>query len=530
MPFNQGHALVIGVGSYQHATALNVPQTAEDAALVAGILRDPLLCGYPAAQVTVLCEAEATRERILAELKRLATTVRQEDTLFLFYSGHGMKGKEQEQEKESYYLTTYDTQVVANAVVAGTGVREKELLEHIKAIGARRALLVFNACHAGALAPASLGEPTAEQPAALGEMLPETLTTALLSAGEGRSIITACREQQRSWFSRAESTTLFAQAVAAGLQGEGIEPRHGYIDLFGFYDWLHERVSGAVRRRWGEVQEPELTISKAVGVMALALYRGTAPSGELGPNDRPRTLGGVVREVDLAESERIYQQIVSGQGNVVAGRDVHQQNVSGQGHVVAGGDMTYDAHQDVRIDARNAPGFIYKPTGSVTQHYGDKISVGGISGGSGIAIGRGAKAEVRHVNMGGGEYAEGDIDKREGIFGGEFAGPTVGVLKGGTFQAGSGATPPPTTSGVTLSQALDEVRSAVAQAHEQHLTILAEDLDAIASSLETALNAEKVGDTKRRGEKLGRARNDLQALAQQQPGLSELAALVAGVT
>jgi hypothetical protein len=47
--------------------------------------------------------------------------------------------------------------------------------------------------------------------------------------------------------------------------------------------------------------------------------------------------------------------------------------------------------------------------------HGDRISTGNIEG-SGIAIGRGARSDVRDVNTGGGDYAEGNIDKRKGNF------------------------------------------------------------------------------------------------------------------
>lgn len=49
MPFIHGHALIIGVGSYQYEPRLNVPITEADAEAVATVLRDPQSCGYPAA-------------------------------------------------------------------------------------------------------------------------------------------------------------------------------------------------------------------------------------------------------------------------------------------------------------------------------------------------------------------------------------------------------------------------------------------------------------------------------------------------
>ncbi|MDW8213898.1 MAG: CHAT domain-containing protein [Roseiflexaceae bacterium] len=57
---------------------------------------------------------------------------------------------------------------------------------------------------------------------------------------------------------------------------------------------------------------------------------------------------------------------------------------------------------------------------------GDNIIVGDIKDSSGVAIGRGARAEVRTVNTGGGDYAKGNIDKRQGIF----------VDKSGSLSAG----------------------------------------------------------------------------------------------
>ncbi len=72
MAFTHGHALIIGVGSYRFAPHLNVPITVADAEAVAAVLRDPRFCSYPADQVTLLADGNATREGILAALADLA--------------------------------------------------------------------------------------------------------------------------------------------------------------------------------------------------------------------------------------------------------------------------------------------------------------------------------------------------------------------------------------------------------------------------------------------------------------------------
>jgi hypothetical protein len=51
MSFSDGHALLIGVGSYIHHTAVtNLPTTVEDVRQLAALLTDPQYCGYPASR------------------------------------------------------------------------------------------------------------------------------------------------------------------------------------------------------------------------------------------------------------------------------------------------------------------------------------------------------------------------------------------------------------------------------------------------------------------------------------------------
>ncbi|MGQ9483061.1 hypothetical protein [Chloroflexus sp.] len=74
MPFSNGYALIIGVGSYRHEPALDVPITVADAQAVATVLRDPQCCGYPETQVTLLANADATRENVTCRARRPCRT------------------------------------------------------------------------------------------------------------------------------------------------------------------------------------------------------------------------------------------------------------------------------------------------------------------------------------------------------------------------------------------------------------------------------------------------------------------------
>ncbi|EFO80362.1 peptidase C14, caspase catalytic subunit p20 [Oscillochloris trichoides DG-6] len=401
MPFSTAHALVIGVGTYAHTPRFNVAITATDATSVATVLRDPQLCGYPPAQVALLSHAAASRAGIMAALDALAR-VGTDDTVFIFYAGHGAYGD------DGYYLTTHDTRMDGKKVVVGTGLREAELIAKLRAIPAKRLVLILNACHAGAISPVL----AAEEAAPTGTPMPPPVAAALLGTGEGRVIISACRENQYAFIGPGP-LTLFTQALVDGLQGKGIASNHGYISIFDLYTHLYftleetvtRQIPAATRKHYGEKQEPELTILKGVGPFAVALYRGTSTLGTFAASSPPPA-GTAVREVNPAYSQAMLRQ--------------HQQHISGNAQV--GAAIAGDVHGNVNVDQRSQHGGVRFGDGGQYGDIsigdvvgGDKITTGDISG-TEIAIGRGAQSSVRHISTGGGDYAEGSIDKRRGTF------------------------------------------------------------------------------------------------------------------
>jgi hypothetical protein len=304
MAFRNGHAVLIGVGSYAHAPQLDVPITVDDARAVAAVLRDPQYCGYPPEQVTLLNDDAASRDRVLAAFDALAARVAEDDTVLIFFAGHGAYGD------DGYYLTTQDTRLSGGRVVPGSGLREGELIARLRTIKARRMVLLVNACHAGELAPV-LGT---DEASPSGAPLPSSTAAALLGTGSGRIIISACRENQVAYIGPGP-LSLFGQALVDGLCGKGVSSNRGYISVFDLYIHLYfaldeavpRLVSAGTRRRYGERQEPELTILKGVGPFALALYRGAAPlGGFVATAALPE--GTAVRAVSPAYSEAMLRQ------------------------------------------------------------------------------------------------------------------------------------------------------------------------------------------------------------------------------
>lgn len=316
MPFLNGHALIIGVGRYQHMSQYNVPIAAKDAEAVSQTLAHASYCGYPAEQVTLLGDQSATREGVLSELDELAAELSPESTLFLFYVGHGVYGTD-----GNYYLTTHDSQLQGSQVVAGTGISEVELIDRLRKIPAKRMLLIINACHSGELSPSfDVGPSFSSEPP------PQKLTDALLSTGEARITITACRPEQKSWIG-AGKLSVFTDAVVSGLRGEAPN-RNGYISAFGLYEHVY-LTAKETAAELGQEQEPELTVIKNVGLFPVALAHGASQPGSFDASE-PLPVDTAVREVSPEKSARLYQRyqatligdgaIAQGQGSVAVGK------------------------------------------------------------------------------------------------------------------------------------------------------------------------------------------------------------------
>jgi hypothetical protein len=326
MYFSQGHAIVIGVGTHKNEPDFNVPITVSDAEAVKRILTDPKKCGYPVEQVALLTEAEATKSGILRALDELIGKVNEDDTVLIFYAGHGALGTDNQ-----YYLVSHDAQFeVGDAgkilVKPGTGVSQIELLDKLRAIKAKRALLIFNACYSGSLQPQSLGLRRAtKQLCTLS--LPEPTAAALLSAGEGRIIISACRPDQRSKFRMDEKLTFFTRALTDGLRGKAA-PINGFISAFSLYTYVYDMVMNKARK-YKFAQEPMITVLQGVGPFVVALHSDkTAVLGSSVVDTLPKGKG--VREVTKCESQewmtKIENQTIV-KGDYVAGDKVGRDKI-----------------------------------------------------------------------------------------------------------------------------------------------------------------------------------------------------------
>lgn len=230
--FDGGRALLIGIGE-GYCPSLQLPRLVrQDAEAVAQILCDPKLCGYPASQVQLLLDEQATKGNIVDALRELATSAKPEDTVVIFFSGHG--GRKSGAPEYSGYL--YPSDYVPGDP-DGTGLLADDLTGLINAIPAARVVLLLDACHSEGVAHLKAeAEPKG--------MLPGIREPALqkLASGNGRVVIASCRESERSWTSSSRGHSLFTHFLLEGLRGEAHGPDDGTVRVLDLFTYLSEQV------------------------------------------------------------------------------------------------------------------------------------------------------------------------------------------------------------------------------------------------------------------------------------------------
>ncbi|MEA3341028.1 MAG: caspase family protein [Chloroflexota bacterium] len=304
--FDHGHALIVGVGA-------DLPNTVDDAAGIAEILKDPARCAYPPDQVHTLTGERATRAAILSALDDLAESTNPESTLTVYFSGHGYQAASST--GEFYYLMPYGYDV--NALYQ-TCISGAEFADRLRAIPAQKLLLLLDCCHAGGVGEAKApGLQLAKSP-----LPPEA--QGLLAEGSGRVLVASSQEDELSYAGKPYSA--FTLALIESLCGAGVAKKDGYVRVADLALHARQMVPGRTKDR----QHPVLHFEQADN-FALAYYAG----GETQPKGLPFT-----GEPEIEPEPGAWAGLVQrGQVNIAGGVS-GQVAVGGEGPVIQFGDVS----------------------------------------------------------------------------------------------------------------------------------------------------------------------------------------------
>jgi hypothetical protein len=224
---DNAHALVIGIADYQHVNKLP-PTVLKDARDIHDLLVDPQHCGYQPEDVQLLLDGQATGAA------DLAARGDPDSTVFCYISSHG--GRVESGPHAGEYLLPVDAVYQTGQTLAETAISGVEFTEALRAIPARKVVVVFDCCHAG-----GIGQPKDATAPSIKVGFSEAYYDAL-KEGRGRVILASSRGTEFSYVLPGAQNSLFTQHLLAGLRG-GIASDDGLIRIFDLFEYLQPRVT-----------------------------------------------------------------------------------------------------------------------------------------------------------------------------------------------------------------------------------------------------------------------------------------------
>ena len=272
MKFTQGYAVLIGVGA-------DLPVTVQDASGLADLLRDPKRCAFPPDQVQVLTETEATRADVLSAFDGVAESAGPEAMVVIYFSGHGYQITSSGRSKSFHLLTNgYSLNDLSDTTISGN-----ELTAKLRAIQAKKLLVLLDCCHAG-----GIGQPKDPDVTLSKSPLPLHAGN-ILSQGSGRVILASSRGDELSYTSTPYSQ--FTLALLEALAGAGAAERDGDARVLDMAMY----VGRMVPNRTNDKQHPIVKVANLDHNFTVAYYAAGAKE----PLSLPQ-IGDIHPQVPLA--------------------------------------------------------------------------------------------------------------------------------------------------------------------------------------------------------------------------------------
>ena len=138
------YALLIGISRYANPS-LNLSYAAADASSLNELLVDPEVGAYKSENVRLLTDEQATRKNIVSALNTwLKNRVTIDDSVLIFYSGHGALGNASEA-----FWVTHDADPED---LAASAISNKDISSAIAALPAKRKITLIDSCFSEATA------------------------------------------------------------------------------------------------------------------------------------------------------------------------------------------------------------------------------------------------------------------------------------------------------------------------------------------------------------------------------------------
>jgi len=243
---DDSYAVVIGIDYTGRADIPNLKYASTDAKKVYDVLTDRRYGGIRPENAVLLLNHEATRNRIIAALRKLRTW---DGYLYVYYSGHGAPVAEGDSMKDAV-LVPSDSVIADPDALSETAVRLSYLEDMIKASKAKGVMVALDACFTGGgkSIVAKGGKP----------IVGMIMTTDLIkTTGSGKVIITSSAGNQQSWEDDSElKSGIFSHYFINGLKGGAGQGAWVKVDELARH--IKDNVPKATHRLKGQEQVPQV--------------------------------------------------------------------------------------------------------------------------------------------------------------------------------------------------------------------------------------------------------------------------------
>lgn len=230
-------ALVVGINEYEDQDGFGKLKYAEsDAqAIYEKILIDQDVGGFDPKDVVLFIpkseKPEITKAEIEESLGNMLSESKEEDLVFIYFSGHGKLDK-----SNKLCLAVRKTKI-KNLVA--TSIHIDNIKNMIHNSNCKRIVLIIDSCYSGAAGPITL-KSEAEQPELAGSLKP--------ISGEGRIVIAASQPLQKSGESEDMEHGIFTHYLLKGLKdGEADDGNDSDVYAHELFNYISREVGSATR-------------------------------------------------------------------------------------------------------------------------------------------------------------------------------------------------------------------------------------------------------------------------------------------
>jgi WD40 repeat protein len=234
------YILAVGINEYKNPK-LNLNYAKPDAESFGKIVNEQSSALFNKVELVTLYDKDATRQRILNELDRMAGQVHQEDVFVLYYAGHGSMV-----DNKFYFIPTENSRLYDASTLQKEGIEAAIIQEKLRNIRALKQLIVMDACQSGGSVELLATRGATEEKA-----------IAQLSRSTGIHVMASAGSEQFATEFTELGHGLFTYVLIKALEGAADgAPKDGKVTIYELKSFIDDQVPEMTRKLKGKPQYP----------------------------------------------------------------------------------------------------------------------------------------------------------------------------------------------------------------------------------------------------------------------------------